>query len=428
MSGRSKVFYGWWVVAAASLGLFFGGGPIMVLSFGVFLKALTQDFHASRAAISFAFSLHNILGALSTPLIGRLIDSAGARKVILVGTTIFGIALLSAQFVPPQIAYLYLFYFPIGLMACCTSPVPYGTVVARWFERRRGLALGLMGLGLGLGAIFVPFVAQRLIARFGWRTAFVCLGGAVLLISLPVVATILAENPRKKGLLPDGIVQNPESSKTLDEGFVWHDIWHHPTFWLMIAVFALAGASVFACIIHLPALLTDRGLNAQTAAIGSSLVGLAVLTGRVGAGYLLDRFFAPRIAMLCFGISALGIALLWAGTAGTLALIAGFFIGVGMGAEVDIIAFLMARYFGLRSLGTSFAYGFASYGLAGALGVYLMGAGFDRMHSYSFPLGGFFMIMVLAVALLSQLGPYRYSAPHAENDRQMIGVSTEGHA
>jgi len=108
------------------------------------------------------------------------------------------------------------------------------------------------------------------------------------------------------------------------------------------------------------------------------------------------------------------------GTAGTLALIAGFFIGVGMGAEVDIIAFLMARYFGLRSLGTSFAYGFASYGLAGALGVYLMGAGFDRMHSYSFPLGGFFMIMVLAVALLSQLGPYRYSAPHAENDRHAL--------
>ena len=409
MSGRSKIFYGWWVVAVAALGLFFGGGPIMVLSFGVFLKALTQDFHASRSAISFAFTLHNILGALSTPLIGRLIDRAGARKVILVGTAIFGFVLLSAQFVPSHIAYLYLFYFPIGLVACCTSPVPYGTVVSCWFERRRGLALGLMGLGVGLGGIFMPFVAQRLIARFGWRTGFGCLGGAVLLISLPAVAAILAENPRKKGLLPDGVVQNPKSLPSLDEGLVWYDIWHHPTFWLMIAAFALAGASVFACILHLPALLTDRGVSVQTAAIGSSLVGLAVLTGRIGAGYLLDLFFAPQIAMLCFGISALGIALLWAGSTGSLALIAGFFIGLGMGAEVDLIAFLMTRYFGLRSLGTSFAYGFASYGLAGALGVYLMGAGFDRMHTYSFPLGVFLIVMLLAVALLSRLGPYRYA-------------------
>jgi len=111
------------VVAAVALGLFFGRGSIIVLSFGVFLKDLIKDFHTTRAAISFAFTLHNILGALSTPVVGRLIDAAEERKVILTGTAIFGLVLLSARFVPPRLPYLFLSYIPIGLMACCTHRV-----------------------------------------------------------------------------------------------------------------------------------------------------------------------------------------------------------------------------------------------------------------------------------------------------------------
>ena len=114
--------------------------------------------------------------------------------------------------------------------------------------------------------------------------------------------------------------------------------------------------------------------------------------------------------LLIFGGAAVGIALLWAGSAGKIALVAAFFLGLGMGAEVDIIVFLMSRYFGLRALGTAFGFGFGSFSLAGALGVFLMGAGFDLSHSYSVPLGGFFVAMLSAIALMTRLGPYRYIA------------------
>src|SRR5260370_18256847 len=117
--------------------------------------------------------------------------------------------------------------------------------------------------------------------------------------------------------------------------------------------------------------------------------------------------------MVFFGGWAVGIALLSAGSVGKNAWVAAFLVGVGMGAEVDIIAYLMSRYFGLRALGTAFGYGFGSYAFGGALGVLLMGTGFDLTHSYTVPLAGFFIAVVLAAGLMTRLGPYRYAAQQA---------------
>lgn len=168
-----------------------------------------------------------------------------------------------------------------------------------------------------------------------------------------------------------------------------------------------------ACILHMPALLSDRGLTAEDAALGSSIVGIAVIAGRLLSGYLLDRIFAPWVAVGIFGMSGIGLALLWAGGGGSVALTAAFLVGLGMGAEVDIIAFLVSRYFGLRAFGTAFGFAFGSFVLAGGLGGMLMGAGFDRTGSYEVPLAGFFVMTVLAVALFTRLGPYRFAAPQS---------------
>jgi MFS family permease len=415
MSYRPKVFYGWWVIAACSLGLFLSTGPVVVLSFGVFLKSLIQDFHAGRGAVSFAFTLHNLTGAVCVPLAGRLIDRFGARRVILTGTAIFALILVSSELLGTRIAYLYFFYTALGLVSGSSSPVPYGAVASRWFDQRRGLALGLMMLGLGLGAITLPLIAHRLIVIFGWRTAYATFGCAALLICLPVMAALVKDDPKKKGLLPDGVVraQGAEQGEHQLEGLSWHDIWHQPIFWLLISAFFLAGGSVHACALHMPALLTDRGASAEGGAVASSIVGVALLIGRVGTGYLLDRLLASRLATLFFGGASVGIALLWVGSAGKVALFAAFLIGLGMGAEGDIIAYSMSRYFGLRAFGTAYGYGFGAFVLAGAAGVFLMGAGFDSAHSYTVPLGIFFFAMLTAAGLMSRLGPYRYTARRA---------------
>lgn len=414
---RPKFFYGWWVVFTAALGLCFGGPPIAVFSFGIFFKSLVPEFHASRAAISFAFTLHNVIGALCAPLVGRLIDRFGARRVILPATATFALILISGRALGGSIWQFYLFYTALGLTGIAMSPIPYGVAVSHWFNRRRGLALGFMMVGVGLGAIVAPLLAQRLIPAFGWRMAYAIFGFVILLIPLPVVAALLKNDPVERGLLPDGIqpqqtlvARQPETA-----GLAWHEIWHSPIFWLLICAFFLSGASVHAGVLHMPALLSDRGLSPERAALASSIIGLSLLVGRLGSGYLLDRIFAPRVAMFFFGASALGMAILWFGGTGNIALAAAFLVGLGMGAESDIIAYLISRYFGLRSFGTAFGHAFGAFVLAGAVGTLLMGAGYDWTHSYTVPLSWFFVAMLVAVGLLARLGPYRYAAEPKES-------------
>jgi MFS family permease len=168
------------------------------------------------------------------------------------------------------------------------------------------------------------------------------------------------------------------------------------------------------------AMLTDRGATVQTAALGSSIMGVAVLIGRAVTGYLLDRFFAPRLAALFFGGAAFGIGLLWAGTATPLALVGAFLVGLGLGAEVDIIAYLMSRYFGLRSFGKLYSFGFGAFVLAGALGSLAMGAGFDLTGSYRAPLSALFISTLVATVLMTRLGPYRYQAPQPDENEPML--------
>jgi MFS family permease len=429
-SARHRFFYGWWVVSAAAAGLFWGA-PVTVFTFSVFVRPLMQDFHAGRATISLAYTLGGIAAACSAFLTGRLVDRFGARRVILPATALFAMILLSMKVLAAGIGQFYALYLALGFLVNGVGPVPYGQVVARWFDQRRGLALGLMMFGIGSGAMIMPALAQQFIASFGWRAAYAILGCAVLLIAMPVVAGFLKENPREFGLRPDGLPPaDAPANVEADVGVDWRRAWRDRTFWLMAGAFFLAGASVHGCVVHLAPMLLDRGLSARSAALGSSLVGAAVLTGRVGSGYLLDRLFGPYLAAGLFGGVALGIGLLWSGAGTALMLAGAFLVGLGLGAEVDIIAYLTSRYFGLRSFGEIYGSAFTAFLLAGALGPLLMGKGFDLTGSYRAPLVALLASALAATLLITRLGPYRYQAgrrpdgPHsmlADRDGEFVG-------
>lgn len=409
-SAVAKVFYGWWVALTAALGLFLNTATIVVFSFGVFAKAMGQEFHSGRAKISLAFTIHNLTSALFVPLAGRLVDRYGPRRVLLPFTALFGLILLSSRFLSEAIWQLYLFYFALGLVSGGAGAMSYTDVISRWFDRHRGLALSVMMLGMGSGAIVMPSIAQRLVATFGWRLAYSTFGLAVLLIPLPMLVAFLKERPENMGLLPDGAAEGPVSRPIAvnETGLTLREAANTSAFWIMVCMLLLITASVHACFIHLPALLTDRGSTAQLAAFASSLLGVGLFVGRVGCGYLLDQFFAPRVAGLLFSTVAIGISFLALGHTISSALLAALLVGLGIGAEVDIIAYLTSRYFGLRSYGAIFGSIWAVFGVSGGLGAYLMGFGFDKTGSYVVPLSGFFCAAVLAALLTMMLGPYRY--------------------
>jgi MFS family permease len=411
MRAQPRLFYGWIIILVSAAGLFLGA-PLLIFSFSIFFKPLVETFHASRAAISLAFSLFNFIGALWLPFTGLLIDRLGPKRVILISTAVFGAVLCSALWIGAGLWQLYVFFSILGVaMASGPAPVPFSAVISHWFDRRRGFALALCMMGIGIGSIIVPILSQRLITAYNWRVAFAIFGAAVLLLPSPAIAAFLKDDPAQLGLHPDGDAtsatrRSPEQNIA---GLTWREIWHSPTYWLLVSIFVLVGVAMHGSVLHLAAILTDRGITPQRAALATSLVGAAVLVGRLGSGYLMDFLFAPRVAMLFFGAATMGIAILCTSVSGGLTLPASFLIGLGTGAEVETLGYMISRYFGLRCFGTAYGIAFGAFMTAGSAGVLLMGIGYDHFHSYTVTLIALASAMLLAVLLLMLLGPYRFA-------------------
>lgn len=404
-----KVFYGWWIVLIAATGLSIGYGPIIVYTFSVFFKPVSEEFNWSRAQTSLAFSLSLGIMVLAMPLVGRLVDRFGARKVIVPSALILALSLISFSFLSLGRWHFYIVYLIIGLVGAGTTPVPYNSVLSNWFEKKRGLVLGLSMIGVGVSTFIMPSLAYALIAAWGWREAYMFMGLAVIVVTVPVVGLLLKETPRMMGLLVDGEGAphaGAERHGGPSPGMSRREAWRSGTFWLMSGAFFLISVSVNGCLIHLVPMLTDRGASAQNAAFATSLLGGATFVGRVGTGYLLDRFFASYVAVCFFCGAALGILMLWSNGPRGLGFVAATLVGLGNGAEGDIMAYQVSRYFGLRAFGEIYSYVLAAYTLGGVAGPLLMGIGFDSTGSYRLVLVTFLLATLLAAGLMTRLGPY----------------------
>jgi MFS family permease len=398
-SGR--IFRGWWIVVAAAVGLFMGYVPIIGFTFSVFFRPLSLEFGWSRSEISLAFSLSLLALSVSLPLSGRFVDRIGARRVILTAALLFGLGLASFYFLSKNLWHLYSIYVLLGLVGSGTASVPYFKVISGWFKKRRGLALGVTMAGTGTGTFFMPLWAHSLIATAGWRWAYVVIGAAVVAVTLPVVGLFLKECPENAGLLPDGAntAPHPESLG----GITSREARCSRPFWVMSSAFFLVSLSLNAFLIHIVPMLTDRGISASKAAVATSLIGGGTLLGRVFTGYLLDRFLASSVAAGVFCGAAVGILLLWVKISIAVALLGAFLLGLGLGAEGDIMAYLTGRQFGLRAFGEIYGYILTIYTVGAMIGPYLMGLVFDTMRSYDLTIGPAAASTLVAAALMTRL-------------------------
>jgi MFS family permease len=411
------IFYGWWIVLVAGIGLSVHHAPIIGFTFGVFLKSFSQEFSWSRTQISFALTLANLGITLAAPFVGWLVDRFGARRVILPAVLAFGSGVLSLYFLSAHLWHFYAISLFMGVVGSGTGPVPYSKIISQWFDQQRGLALGLTMVGSSVGIFVMPSLAQALISSVGWRSAYVVLGLLALGITLPVVGLFLKETPQRMGLWPDGEARATATAAKKpgqESGLSSHEARHTTTFWLLVSAAFLVSASFVGCLIHLVPLLTDRGVSAQSAAVATSVGAGGALLARAGTGYLLDRFFAPHLAVYFFCASALGIILLWSGVVGGLAFVAAVLVGLGQGAELDILPYAISRYFGLRAFGEIYGSTFAAVTLGAAIGPLVMGVSFDATGSYSLALISFAVATFTAAGLMTRLGPYRVWEPAAE--------------
>lgn len=407
-----QIFYGWWIVGTA-LACMTVGVPTVSYTFGNFVAPLHEAFGWSRGQISLAPSLALLGVTLGQPLLGRFTDRFGAKVVILPCAVGFGVSWMALSLLSASLWHFYLLYFLLGLSGGGVGPVPFAAALSHWFEHKRGLALGLAMIGLGLGGFIMAPLTHYLIAQWGWRVSYVLLGMLVWIIVLPCAGLLLRDRPEPYGLLPDGARPGTETVHAPGHlsapSLTVAQAWRTTNFWCLCAAFFLLSIAAHGFLIHLIPLLTDRGLSSQTAASYMALLAVSSVVGRAVSGFLADKAQAAwsmgskYIALVYFLGAAIGIVCLWGGEGtGTAALFAVFF-GLSLGSEVDLFPYMVGRCFGLSAFAEIYGYTLAAFGLGGVLGPFATGVIFDATGSYSVALGIFLGLVLVAAGLMLPL-------------------------
>jgi MFS family permease len=389
-------YFGWRVALAACLGVMGGFGSLFVYTFTVFVKPLGAQFGWNREAVSVGFAIAAMTVGMASPLIGRLIDRFGPRHIILPCMTVFGCGIASFALLRPGIWQFYLTCFVIGVVGNGAAHLAYARSISTWFERRLGVALAFVMVGAGLGAMILPVIAQAVVTRSGWRTAYLTLGLTALILGLPLSWLYVKDRDTTK----------TKTAEVQHAGLTWQQGARSLPFWIIVAVLFVSSISMNGAITHLSALLTDRGITPGSAALCASILGGTSILGRVATGWLLDRFFGGRVAFVINLATAGGIFMLANANSFVSGAAAAALIGIGAGGEAAITPYLLTRYFGLRAFSTLYGLTWTFYAAAGAAGPVILGRTFDATGSYTSLLSTLAIALAVAAAIMLLLPKY----------------------
>ncbi len=400
----------WWMVVASTLAMIVGAGPITVFAAGVFLKPVAQELGFGRGEISTAIGLSSVIIALAIPFYGRLLDRKGIRPVLLTSIVLFALANAALALLQSSTPMLFGLFALLGLTGVGQGPTAYSKILSAWFDRRRGLALGIALAGVGAGTALMPQLANLLLGHFGWRVGYVGLGVAVMVLAFIPVALLVrepAEAQRAGAMATEHL-----------PGVAFREAVRSPRYWALTVAFFFAATAINGSLIQVVPLLTDRGMSISAAVAAVSASGLALICGRVFSGYCSDKLFAPYIAIFFLACPMVGIAVL--GTGAGNPVLGTILLGAGIGAEIDLMSFIVSRYFGVRFFGTLHGFMFAFAAFGNFVGSSLLGWSFQLLHSYGPAFVLLEMLLAIAIAVFASLGPYTYpardSAPDAGGD------------
>ncbi|MDR6391457.1 MFS transporter [Paraburkholderia phenoliruptrix] len=363
-----KFFYGWVIAAASGLGIGCGVSVFIPSTLGLLVGPLGKEMGWTPQALFLCPLFAAIATVFVATPVGALVDKYGVRRMIAFGFLAQAAITASFYFLGTDIAGLYARYALFAILGTATTAVAFTRLVSAWFERDRGLALGIALAGTGVGGAIWSLLAQHFILRHGWRVAFLWDSGVMLLV-LCVLLAVVRETPKSMGLSVDGsaISATPNALRP-SAGMTLGEASRTRAYWFMIVAFVIVVSSVYAVMLHLVPMLRQRGVSAQTAAAIQASLWMAVVFGRVVTGWLMDRIFAPYVAAAFLVPSAVGMGLLATGATGGQAVVAAMMVGAAAGAEIDVVAYLCGRYFGLRHYGRIYGSLFAVAALGTAIG------------------------------------------------------------
>jgi MFS family permease len=414
-----RLFYGWWVVAASFVIVFFGAG-IGFYSFSVFLKPLEAEFGWSRTQISNSVAVWAVVYGFSTPIIGVLLHKYGAKSVIAGCAFVAGICyLLLGQI--SQLSHLFVLMFFIGIGMAGITLLPNQTIISNWFQKYRGRAMGIMMMGVGFGGLSMPPLASALIITYGWRTSFRVLGCLLLFVIIPVVLFLVRTKPSDMGLKPDGDTGDSGSEASA------HSTLHSSasglpvkravgttSFWLLFVGFMLLIFGESGLAVHFVASIDDAGISSQAAArYWGFLVGISAF-GRLGFGLLGDRWDQRKLLAFAHGLHAAALAIFlvfffYMDIHSWIVLIPFcVFYGLSLGGAAVVLPVFVARCFGLLNFSKLLGLLMSGFALGVVGGPVLAGRISDVTGSYRLAFAIFAVAFALSALLVSLVHPDKY--------------------
>ena len=375
-------------------------------SFGVFFESIESAFHLNRTETSAVSSVELLLAGVCAFFAGWALDRYGPRIILLLMGLFTGLSLLLTS----QTNFLWQLYLTYSLLLAMGTGATYVvsmSTVSRWFDKRRGLALGIASAGGGLGPLLMAPFATYLISNFGWRTAYFVIGLIAWLIVIPL-SRLLKRAPYEIGALPDGVKSDSndmgeEEDRIRPSGLSLPQTFRTRSFWLVLFIWLLYGSNIFLVMTHIVRHARDINFSPMEAATILSLIGGAAIAGKVLFGIASDRIGSKLTSIICALLQAGAMVwLIWAQDLWMLYLFALVF-GFTFGGEVPTMAALISDTFGLSRIGTIFGLLEVGFGVGAAIGPAMGGFIFDASGSYSlaFLLGAVTMVIVaLLISLI----------------------------
>src|SRR5688572_14861400 len=391
----------------AMVGLALGPSVIANLTVTGYIPAIEREFGWLRSDISFAFSLVAYMIVVMSPLQGFLVDRFGSRRVVLTSIPLFALSLAAIYFTPANMYVYYLLWAIVPVAGLGLWPLGYLQAVTPWFDRKLGLALGCANAGIGVGSLALPYlVIAPLIATYGWRHAVLAIALLVLFVSWPVVAYCLREPSAAD------IAARKQSVAAKSFGLHLRHAAREPTFWMLNLGFFLLGVTATSLVTQQVPLLRDAGWTAEETTQLQVTFAFGLLFARVAVGFVIDHIFAPRV-MTTVSIGGAMACVLYA-LYPDLGYVSALLIGFLLGAEFDVLAFLIKRYYGNVAYGRIYGVIFGVFYLGSAVGIWgmprLMELSADR--SYDNALYAATAILLASAVLMAYMPKYRYAAGH----------------
>ena len=395
-------FYGWWIVIAGGIGMSIASG-INFHGFGNFIIPLTKEFGWSRTVISAVFSLARLESGLLGPIEGYFVDRIGPRRLMLVGIPLMGLGYILMSRINSLSAFFLVYVLGIALGNSLGMSTPMTAAVANWFNRKRGLAFGVMWSGVGLGGLLVPALGWT-VERFGWRDAAMFVGIGLIAVGIPI-ASVMRHRPEQYGYYPDGkapdgtAAQRPTQAD-LSQDFTAREALRTSSFWflsLSITARSLVSGGIG---LHLVPYFVGLGASPVGAAALAGSVGVMSIPGRFGLSAMGD--FVDRRYVMAASLAVMTVAIVLMARATSISGVIPVLVvfSAAQGGISVIPQSLIAEYFGRRSYAT--IQGFrSSIQMAGIIvGPIISGLVFDATGSYTIAFLGFSGASVVSMVLV----------------------------